>query len=108
MLESNYCPELLETGPYPPRLKQRVAGSLGHLANAQAAELAGSLEDTRVSRLVLAHLSRTNNTPDRALSTVASRLRRLPVEALLQGETRRLDVLDSRRLVHAEQLGFAF
>lgn len=108
MLESNHCPELLETGPYPRRLKQRVAGPLGHLTNAQAAELAGALEDTRVSRLVLAHLSRTNNTPDRALSTVAARLRRLPVEALLQGETRRLEVTDGRRMAHAEQLGFTF
>jgi phosphoribosyl 1,2-cyclic phosphodiesterase len=108
MLESNHCPELLETGPYPRRLKQRVGGPLGHLANAQAADLAAALEDTRVSRLVLAHLSRTNNTPDRALSTVTSRLRRLPVEALLQGESRRLDVTDARRLAHAEQLGFAF
>jgi phosphoribosyl 1,2-cyclic phosphodiesterase len=111
MLESNYCPELLETGPYPPRLKQRVAGPIGHLANGQAADLAASLEDTRVSRLVLAHLSRTNNTPDRALSTVTARLRRLPVEALLQGESRRLDVSDAngaRRLAHGEQLGFAF
>src|ERR1019366_4592761 len=60
MLESNHCPELLETGPYPRRLKQRVGGPLGHLANAQAADLAAALEDTRVSRLVLAHLSRTN------------------------------------------------
>src|ERR1035438_445208 len=108
MLESTHCPELLETGPYPRRLKQRVGGPLGHLANAQAADLAGALEDTRVSRLVLAHLSRTNNTPDRALSTVASRLRRLPVEALLQGESRRLDVTGSRRVAHAEQLGFSF
>ncbi|HEX4048841.1 MAG TPA: MBL fold metallo-hydrolase [Elusimicrobiota bacterium] len=108
MLESNHCPEMLETGPYPPRLKRRVGGPLGHLANAQAADLAAGLEDTRVSRLVLAHLSRTNNTPDRALSTVSSRLRRLPVEALLQGESRRLDVTDGRQLAHAEQLGFSF
>ena len=66
-LESNYCPRLLETGPYPLRLKRRVAGPLGHLANDQTADLARSLEDTRVSRLVLVHLSRTNNSPERAL-----------------------------------------
>ena len=108
MLEANYCPALLESGPYPPRLKQRVGGSLGHLANEQAAALAASLEDTRVSRLVLAHLSRTNNSPERALAAVASRLRRLPVEALVHGEPRRLDVPENARLGHAEQLGFAF
>ncbi|MBV9945786.1 MAG: MBL fold metallo-hydrolase, partial [Myxococcales bacterium] len=27
-LEANYCPELLEIGPYPPRLKRRVGGPL--------------------------------------------------------------------------------
>jgi phosphoribosyl 1,2-cyclic phosphodiesterase len=108
MLEANYCPELLESGPYPSRLKRRVGGPLGHLANAQAADLAASLEDTRVSRLVLAHISRTNNTPERALATVSARLRRLPVEALPHGEPRRLDVTDSRRLAHADQLAFGF
>jgi phosphoribosyl 1,2-cyclic phosphodiesterase len=108
MLEANHCPQLLEAGPYPPRLKRRVAGSLGHLANAQAADLAATLEDTRVSRLVLAHLSRTNNSPERALATVASRLRRLPVEALLHGEPRRLDVSAAGRLAFAEQLGLGF
>jgi phosphoribosyl 1,2-cyclic phosphodiesterase len=106
MLESNHCPQLLESGPYPPRLKRRVAGPLGHLANEQAADFAASLEDSRVSRLVLAHLSRTNNSPERALAAVGKRVRRLPVEVLLNGEPRQLDVSDARRMAHAEQLGF--
>jgi phosphoribosyl 1,2-cyclic phosphodiesterase len=108
MLEANHCPAMLEAGPYPPRLKQRVAGPLGHLANEQAADLASALEDSRVSRLVLAHLSRTNNSPERALAAVERRLRRLPVEALLHGEPRSLEVTDGRRLAHAEQLAFGF
>jgi phosphoribosyl 1,2-cyclic phosphodiesterase len=107
-LESNYCPHLLETGPYPPRLKRRVAGPLGHLANDQAADLARSLEDTRVARLVLVHLSRTNNEPERALDAVASRLRRLPVEALPHAEPRRYDVTPGHWSAAAEQLGLAF
>jgi phosphoribosyl 1,2-cyclic phosphodiesterase len=110
MLEANHCPELLETGPYPPRLKRRVGGPLGHLANHQTADLAAALEDTRVSRLVLSHISRTNNTLDRALTTVGARLRRgrVTLEALAQGEARRLEVTETRRLAHAEQLGFGF
>jgi phosphoribosyl 1,2-cyclic phosphodiesterase len=107
-LESNYCPRLLESGPYPPRLKSRVAGPLGHLANDQAADLARSLEDTRVARLVLVHLSRTNNTPERALETVASRARRLPVEVLPHAEPRRFDVTSGHWSKAAEQLGLAF
>lgn len=107
-LESNHCPRLLETGPYPLRLKRRVAGPLGHLANEQAAELAASLQDTRVGRVVLAHLSRTNNTPERALEVVASRARRLTIEALPHGEPRRFDVAPGPWSAAAEQLAFAF
>jgi phosphoribosyl 1,2-cyclic phosphodiesterase len=104
-LEANHCPGLLANGPYPPRLQARVAGPLGHLANEQAAELARSLDDTRVGRVVLVHLSRTNNTPERAQSTVASRVRRLPVETLPNGEPRRVDVGKGSSLAGAEQLG---
>ncbi len=108
MLEANHCPQLLESGPYPLRLKRRVAGPLGHLTNEQAADFAATLEDTRVSRLVLAHLSRTNNSPERALAAVTKRLRRLPVDVLFNGEPRRLDVTDTRRMAQAQQLTFPF
>ena len=108
LLEANYCPGLLEAGPYPPRLKQRVMGPIGHLANEQAAELARQLEDGRVSRLALIHLSRSNNSPERALAAVASRVRRLPVEAVPHGEARRIDVPESSGMAGAEQLGFTF
>lgn len=108
-LESNYCPSLLESGPYPLRLKRRVGGSLGHLANQQTAELAASFEDTRVARLVLVHLSRTNNTPERAHEIVASRIRRLALEVLPHGEARRFDVAgNGARRSQGEQLAFGF
>jgi phosphoribosyl 1,2-cyclic phosphodiesterase len=109
LLEANHCRRLLETGPYPPHLKRRVAGPLGHLANEQAAELAQALDDTRVSRLVLVHISRTNNTPDRARDMVASRVRRLPVEALPHAEPRSFEVLGGPpRPCTEEQLAFGF
>lgn len=108
-VEANHCRRLLETGNYPPHLKRRVAGSLGHLANEQTAALAESLEDTRLSRLVLVHLSRTNNTPDWAGEVVASRVKRLPVEVLPHAEPRRFDVREgARHLIRAEQLAFGF
>jgi phosphoribosyl 1,2-cyclic phosphodiesterase len=110
-LESNYCPELLENGPYPPHLRRRVAGPLGHLSNDQAGELARSLQDTRVSRLVLVHLSRTNNSPARALDVVSSRAHRVSVEALPHGEPRRYDITgggQGRELAAAEQLALGF
>jgi phosphoribosyl 1,2-cyclic phosphodiesterase len=106
-LESNHCPRLLETGPYPPRLRTRVAGGLGHLANEQAAEVAASLDHTRVGRLVLVHLSRVNNTPERARDVVSSRVRRMPVDVLAQGEARRFDVSAGAR-AGAAQMAFGF
>ena len=105
LLESNYCPELLEDGPYPLHLKRRVAGPLGHLSNDQAADLARSLQDSRVSRTVLVHLSRTNNTVGRALEVVATKAPRLAVEALGHGESRRFDVTTAKWSAAAEQLG---
>jgi phosphoribosyl 1,2-cyclic phosphodiesterase len=95
LLEANYCPELLRMGPYPERLKNRVEGPLGHLANQQAADLAWRLQETRVSRLVLVHLSQINNTPERALEVVASRAPRLPVEVLEHGCPARFAVTSS-------------
>jgi phosphoribosyl 1,2-cyclic phosphodiesterase len=92
LLEANHCRQMLEEGPYPSRLKARVGGPLGHLANEQAGDLAASLENTRVARLVLIHLSRVNNSPERALEVVRSRARRLAVEVVPNGLARRLDV----------------
>lgn len=108
LLEANHCPEMLARGPYPFRLQRRVGGPLGHLANEQAAGVALALEDTRVMRLVLLHLSRANNTPERALDVVGSRVRRLAVEALPHGAPRRLDVGAAASSRPAQQLAFAF
>lgn len=108
LLESNYCPGMLELGPYPPRLRSRVAGPLGHLSNDQTAAIARSLQDTRAARLVLMHLSRANNTPERALQVVASAAPRLGVEVLPHGQSRLLDVVPGLRASRAEQLAFGF
>jgi len=37
LLESNYDPEMLEVGPYPHTVKQRIRGPGGHLSNVEAA-----------------------------------------------------------------------
>jgi len=85
LVEANYCPELLRFSPYPPRLKARVAGGLGHLANEQTAELAAALVGMRLRRLYLGHVSRTNNTPERALAAVAKRSGPLDVRVVDNG-----------------------
>jgi phosphoribosyl 1,2-cyclic phosphodiesterase len=107
LVEANYCPELLATGPYPERLRRRVAGPLGHLANAQTAELARALRGTRLVRLYLGHISRANNTPERALAEVRRSSGTLDVRVVPNGTPRLLDVPAGRR-VPTEQLALAF
>ena len=82
LLEANHCRELLELGPYPPRLKKRVSGGLGHLNNHETAEVAAKLVGSRMKRLFLGHMSRTNNTPERALDAVRPRARGMDVSVL--------------------------
>ena len=69
ILESNHDPELLRNGPYPAFLKQRVAGKAGHLANFEAAGFLEDLIHDGLEHVVLAHLSETNNLPERAYET---------------------------------------
>jgi len=67
MLESNHDADMLRTGPYPMVVKERVRGRHGHLDNDTAAALLGDVATDRTCRVILAHLSRTNNRPDLAL-----------------------------------------
>jgi len=60
LLESNHDPEMLRIGPYPVAVKRRIASSLGHLSNEQASDLLAGLLHTP-ARVVLMHLSETNN-----------------------------------------------
>ncbi len=66
LLECNHDELMLEQGPYPRSVKQRVAGRLGHLNNMQTAALLDKLEHSRLKHLVIAHLSEQNNTPELA------------------------------------------
>lgn len=74
VLECNHDVEMLMTGPYPPDLKRRIASRNGHLSNTDCAAFAARLADAGMQRLLLAHLSETNNLPELALSEVAAAL----------------------------------
>ena len=74
VLECNYEPDWLLSGPYPYYLKERILGRRGHLSNEEGAQLARVLTEQGARQLVLAHLSKENNTPTRALDTVCHTL----------------------------------
>jgi phosphoribosyl 1,2-cyclic phosphodiesterase len=75
VLEANHDPDWLRSGPYSARLKRRISSSNGHLSNRQAARAALALAPHGLKDLVLAHLSKTNNSPARACGTVQRTLR---------------------------------
>ena len=75
ILESNHDRERLLRGPYPYALKQRILSPTGHLSNDQAAEaVLRTWRTDGVRWLWLSHLSRTNNTPRLALSSMRARI----------------------------------
>ena len=72
IFESNHDINMLMTGPYPYILKQRVLSDKGHLSNETAGIYLSKIIGNNTKKIVLAHLSEINNTPEIALKTVKS------------------------------------
>ena len=63
LIESNHDEQLLCDGPYPVYLKRRILSDRGHLSNHVCALLARELAESGTSKIILGHLSCTNNEP---------------------------------------------
>ncbi len=63
-LEANHDADMLRASRYPQHLIRRIAGPLGHLANAASVDILRELGARRPARVVAAHLSLQNNRPD--------------------------------------------
>ena len=74
VLECNHDPELLHASDYPPPLRRRIAGRLGHLANEAAAGLLRRIDCSRLQHVVAAHLSESNNRAELAVAALAGAL----------------------------------
>jgi phosphoribosyl 1,2-cyclic phosphodiesterase len=74
VIESNYDEELLEKGSYPYFLKARIRCDNGHLGNHQTADFLSEIINKDISHIFLAHLSKNNNTPEKALQTLRQTL----------------------------------
>ena len=66
VIESNHATELLRVSPYARSIRDRIAGSGGHLSNEALAEFVRNHLGTAVRCVILAHLSRVNNVPELA------------------------------------------
>ncbi len=75
LLESNHDIELLTHGPYPEWLKKRILSDEGHLSNQSAGFYLSKLIGDKTKKVMLMHLSETNNNPQIALKTVKDSLK---------------------------------
>ncbi len=69
-LESNYDEKMLWEGRYPQFLKERVASKVGHLSNDQTFELLDKHTNGDLRCVFLSHISKDNNTHEKALKTM--------------------------------------
>jgi phosphoribosyl 1,2-cyclic phosphodiesterase len=74
ILEANHDEEMLINGPYPWPIKQRIKSRTGHLSNAASKTLLKELQHDALEHVMLAHLSETNNTPQKAAREVGQAL----------------------------------
>ena len=70
VLESNHDVHMVEVGPYPYPLKQRVLGMHGHLSNEMSGRLLCKILHDDLRCVLLGHLSKDNNYPALAYETV--------------------------------------
>ena len=69
-IEANYDLKKLLSGPYPDNLKNRIMNRGGHLSNKQTGILLSKVIGPETKSIVLTHLSKSNNKPHLAESTV--------------------------------------
>ena len=74
ILESNHDVYMLKNGPYPYYLQQRVISDKGHLSNEQASNYLCELIGENTKKIVFAHLSEKNNTPEKVIETFNEKL----------------------------------
>ena len=74
ILEANHDPDMLISGPYPWYLKRRIQSRSGHLSNGESKRLLMQLQHQGLEHVILAHLSQTNNAPQKVLAEISGAL----------------------------------
>ena len=70
LVEANHDVKMLQVGPYPYYLKQRILGERGHLSNENSGKLLCRILHDKLQTIVLGHLSKENNLPELAYEAV--------------------------------------
>ena len=101
LLESNYDPNILKYSSYPYLLKQRIAGPMGHLANADAGKTISLLTHSGLKSVILGHLSKENNFPELAYKTVVDEL----IQSNYKEDSLKISVAKRDNIVFQEIVG---
>ena len=70
LIEANHDVNMLQVGPYPYYLKQRILGERGHLSNENSGRLLSRILHDKLQAILLGHLSKENNLPELAYEAV--------------------------------------
>jgi len=93
-VEANYDERKLLNGPYPATLKDRIHGRGGHLSNDQTGQFLALVCTETTRSITLTHLSRRNNLPHLAESTVL-----YYIDEVFQGDLR-ISMQDGPEFTH--------
>lgn len=74
VIESNYDPYMLEHGPYPKELQNRIRDGHGHLSNQECSAAIREFAHEGLKNVFMCHLSEHNNTPKLAMETAIETL----------------------------------
>ncbi|MGT2866494.1 MBL fold metallo-hydrolase [Streptococcus fryi] len=74
LIESNYDVDILRSGSYPWRLKQRILSDKGHLSNDDGAQTILRTMGNATKKIYLGHLSKENNIKELANMTMTNHL----------------------------------
>ena len=75
VIEANHDIEMLQQGPYPQHLKERILSGTGHLSNNACGEALANNMSEKLKHVWLCHLSEENNHPELARKIVETILR---------------------------------
>ena len=90
VIEANHDVEMLQDGPYPQYLKERINSPNGHLSNKECGQVLAENMTERLKHVWLCHLSEENNHPELARKTVDAILRSY---GIIPGKDIQLEVL---------------
>lgn len=96
IFESNHDVQMLMDGKYQHHLKMRILSDRGHLSNKDSSYYLSKIIGNNTKVIVLAHLSKDNNTPEIALNTLNIMLKEnsFHIKSLVAPPTEKTEVIE--------------